>query len=166
MGGLAVLVFAAGWMSVADTSRSVRTKLQQIASGEESPSSGPPYVHKDMPRAGDVFIPEGAHATTVYIDTHSTLRDPVLSTVDFIMGGEYAFLARRRNPIRFDVPHELLTKTHQREVLDALKNDPPLFIIGDYFGLFDAETQQYIATNWTRVSFPGGAVLKYNPPAK
>ena len=164
LGALAVGLVALAWASLGDSSTLLRGKLERLARGEDAPSVGPKYANPDVPRAGDVFVPENVRALVRYVDENSTTHDAVLATVDFIQGGEYAFLTKRRNPTRFDVPHELLTREHQREVLSALKNDPPKFIIGTYFGLFDDETKAYIAAHWEHVSFPGGTVLRYEPP--
>jgi len=154
------------WPYYGDGLGVVKTRLDAIASGRETPMVGPKYDNGDIPRAGDIVVPAEVHAVVVYVLNHSSERDPVLCSVDFIQGGEYAFLTARRNPTKFDVPHELLTKEDQNSVYDALQNDPPRFIIGSYFGMIGAESKAYIEQHWVAENVPGAAttVWKYHPP--
>lgn len=154
------------WPYYGDGLGVVRTRLDALASGHETPVTGPKYANDDIPRAGDIAVPSDVRAVVVHVTSHTSERDPVLCSVDFIMGGEYAFLTARRNPTKFDVPHELLTREDQNSVYEALQNDPPAYVIGSYFGMIGPESKAYIEQHWVRENVPnaGTTVWKYNPP--
>lgn len=166
MGALASMALLIAWAWWGDTMTPLQKKLHLIASGQDQPSYGERYQNDDLPRMGDINVPPEVHALAAYTVKVTSPRDPVFSTIDFIQGGEYNFFTGRRNPTRFDVPHELLVREDQLEVERILREDPPVVIIGTYYGLIGPDAAAYIRAHWEPVNVPGAAfpVYKYKPP--
>ncbi len=166
IGAFAVLAFLVAWGWWGDSMSPLQKKLRTIASGEDQPSIGERYHNEDIPRMGDIFVPADVRALSLYVLNSTSERDTVFATIDFIQGGEYNFFTARRNPTRFDVPHELLVRADQEEVERILREDPPTLIIGTYYGLIGDRAAAYIHEHWESVNVPGAsvAVFRYKPP--
>src|SRR5262249_31990133 len=109
--------------------------------------------------AGDVFVPEDLEGLVRYLRTHSSAGDPIFCRTWFMNGPEIYFLADRRNPTRFDVPLEVITSSQQREILDQLERDPPLFVIGSEQSSTGDGASRYLDEGWQPVARFGELVV-------
>jgi hypothetical protein len=138
----------------------LHTRALRLAQGSERPSFGPKREYPDVPRAGDVLVPDNVLHLARFIRSTSTPDDTVFCAVHFIPGGAEAFLFQRRNPTPFDVPAEIVSFSQQRMLLEGLKREPPKYIVGAYFGNFGDEARRFIADGWEPVGGYSQQVLR------
>lgn len=131
----------------------------------ESPSTGPPYRHPGVPRAGDVFVPAYMEDLVRYLRDHSTADDPIFCRTPFMRGPEIYFLADRRNPTGFDMTAEIITRSHQEQLFEQLKRDPPLFVVGSETSFVGGRANRYLDAGWRPVArFGEFVVSRRNDP--
>jgi hypothetical protein len=138
-------------------------RLRRIVNGDEIASTGPPYVTKDLPRAGDVKIEAGTVPLARFIRANAKPNEPVWILTGILSGGELYFLSERRNPTRFDLWFEIFTHDDVLEALAELKRDPPVLIVGHNWYDYGPEIRAYVAENYENLSpVEGTAVLRRN----
>ena len=79
--------------------------------------------------------PVGSRAVmrvTRWVQLRTQPDDPVLFLPN---NAAYYYLRERQNPIRFAMGHQIVTQAHRVEVLEALRDDPPRFIVWDHEGV-------------------------------
>ena len=101
-------------------------QFDQIARGMKAPATGPRYSIATFPE----------RATSTWTTTFKPSRDSfakrpthrkTFTLLHMMDGGELDFLCDRANPTRYDLPAEIMTAEQQREVLESLKSDPPVW---------------------------------------
>jgi hypothetical protein len=130
----------------------LRSRIVTQLRRSESPSFGKPYRHPEIPRAGDVVMQDDLEDLIRYVRTHSSPDDPIFCRMSYMDGGEIYFLADRPNPSRFDVPEEIITLASRRELLEQLKRNPPLFVIGTETYHVGDEVGRYFDEGWEPVA--------------
>ena len=108
----------------------LRDRINMIVLAQEVPAKGPKYVHPDVPRAGDVFVPQGMEQAAAYVRAHTKPDDPIFCRIAPMIGPEMYFLADRRDPTRYDMLAELATYSMRREARAELEADPPVLVVG------------------------------------
>jgi hypothetical protein len=126
----------------------IEMRLARIATGEERPSTGPPYAYVDEPRAGDVQIGAEHLEPVAWIRAHTRPEDPVFCTTWMLGGGTEAFLADRRNPTTFDKPDEVAGPAQRAQLQAELEAHPPVLIVGGFFDYMDDATRKLIDRGW------------------
>jgi hypothetical protein len=157
--GIACVALAiALWLAHGATT-ALNARLASIASGEERPSVGSPYVYDDLPRIGDVKVGDQHLVPVRYIREHSRADEPVLCTTWMLGGGTEAFLSERRNPTSFDKPDEIASFGLQDRALFELRRDPPVLIVGNFFDTMGAVERDEIEKGWRKASVPGDVTM-------
>jgi hypothetical protein len=147
LGGLAAVALALFWLDHG-AQVPLSARLARVGAGEERPSFGAPYKYPDLPRAGDLLVPEADQKLIAFIKAGSRPDEPVLCTTWFLGGGKECFLAERRNPTSFDVPHEVLSPRQQATAYEQLKANPPVLVVGTYFDLIGPGAARYLQEGW------------------
>ncbi len=134
----------------------MRPRLRGLIHGSEVPSRGPPHVHPDIPRAGDVNI-DAAHLSVVrFIRASSSPHDTISSTEDFTLSSEVYFLSDRANATRFDLPCEMATFELRDEALASLKEKRPKVVFGSFEPMLGDAYLRYLAAHYeVRGEFSG-----------
>ena len=161
-GALAVLVAS---VHTTGFRHGLQPKLTSVLAGTEVPSSGPAYVYTDVPRAGDMNIGAPVIEVVQYIRAHTAKTDAIYYRGRQTFGGEYYFLSNRRNPTRFDLPHEIFTFGEAAEALAALKRDPPSLVVTEDAGMGGADMAAFFSQNYTVVARIGSVAIE-QPNAK
>jgi hypothetical protein len=104
-------------------------RLEAIVTRREVPPSGPPHRHPEIERAGDVHVPEAVARLVAFLRANTGDGDPIFCAIGAMVGPEIYFLADRRNPTRYDMLVEAATHTMQRDMLEALRRDPPRLVV-------------------------------------
>jgi hypothetical protein len=143
----------------------LQPKITGVLAGTEVPSSGPAYVYADVPRAGDMKIAAPVIEVVQYIRAHTAKTDAIYYRGRQTFGGEYYFLSDRRNPTRFDLPHEIFTFGEAAEALAALKRDPPSLVVTEDAGMGGADMAAFFGQNYTVVARIGNVAIE-QPNAK
>ena len=125
-----VIVAALGSVAIGESHGLYARRLGATLAGDEVPSSGAPYVHPGIPRAGDVRLPDETERVVTEIRARTGPGEAIFCRVGFMEGAELYLLADRRNPTRFDALAELVTFEHRRALLEELRADPPALVIG------------------------------------
>jgi len=134
------------WMTNADDA--VVTRLRALSGGHEAPSRGAARVHPDLPRAGDVPLDGDIEQAARYIVGATSPGDAIFCRVAQLGGAELYFLTGRRDPTRFDAMAEIVTRADQREVLEALRRDPPVLVVGKNSDYVGEETDAWLARSY------------------
>lgn len=159
LGAIAAVAFAAFWLDHG-AEVPLGTRLARVGAGDERPSFGGPYRYPTLPRAGDMMIPEADVRLAEFIRANSRPDEPVFCTTWFLGGGKECFLAERRNPTSFDVPHEVLPGNPQALVARQLRADPPALIVGNYFDLVGPDAARFLQQGWEGAPGAPSTVLR------
>lgn len=127
-------------------------KVVGILAGDEKPSSGPPYVYPDIPRAGDMRLADATLEIVRLVLAHSGPGDALFYRGHATFGAEFYFLTNRRNPTRFDLPDEMLTHSLEDEALADLKRDPPKVVITDDTHVESPEAPAFFAEHYQSIA--------------
>jgi hypothetical protein len=146
------------WMSfrLSGTTKGFDPRTMAMLRGDEVPSAGNPYAHPDIPRAGDIFLPQDTIDLVHAIQKRSRSDEKIFVRIAFIEGAELYFLADRVNPTRCDLMAEIVTTEVQDQLLADLKAHPPRLDIGTDTGLLGEATVEYLRNNWRIAEYVGG----------
>ena len=161
VGLAAVVVVMLASIAMGERAGCAYQKFKAIYTGKERLSVPFPYVHDDIPRAGDIRIEKGVREIVHYVRDHSSPTDAIFVDVGMFEGPEIYWLGDRRNPTRFDMLQEILSTGRQKDLLDELTSDPPLYVIGDSADGIGDEAWNYLRAHWrTLPERPGGYVVR------
>jgi hypothetical protein len=137
----------------------VATRAIRIANGDEQPSAGDKYRY-DLPRAGDVHVPQNTLDIATYIRAHTEPSDSIWVVNAFLDGGEIYFLSERRNPTRYDFWSEVTTHYECARAFEELKADPPVLIVGHGWRQYTDEITAWVNERYTLVDTVGGVEMR------
>jgi hypothetical protein len=144
--GVAVLLMG---VFIAECVSGLRTRGREIAAGTEVPPPAKSYSYPDLPRAGDMLIPDDLLELARFLRTNTAATDPIFVRQHMLEGGEVYFLAERRNPTRMDSIQEIWTPELRQEVLASLTRDPPRYVVGADTYFMGAELLKYLGDHWS-----------------
>jgi hypothetical protein len=146
--GLGFLLISLCAVRSVESDRGLSIRVARIMSGSEFPSPSQPYRYPRLRRVGDEQVPAETLRLVSYILKHTKPSEPIWVVSDFLDGGELYFLAERRNSTPYDTWSEVLTTREAKILLDSLKNDPPILILGRGWQEYEPEITDYVDAHW------------------
>jgi hypothetical protein len=167
VGAVAVVLVALSTVAMAERDGCGLKKVALVRDETEHLSRPVPFVYDDVPRAGDIHIDSGTLQVVRYVREQTTPKDPIFVDLGRFAGPEIYWLSDRRNPTRFDMLQEILSRGHQQDLLESLHKDPPLYVIGDSSEAIGDQVVAYLSANWeTLPERPGGYVVRRRRDAR